>query len=347
MTPLDWGLGHATRCIPIIKSLLQRGCIVQIATSGRALALLKQEFPTLPFHELVSYEVHYPESFPLSWSLFFQIPKFRRRIKAEHEQVQRIIKENGIDVIISDNRYGCWSALVESVFITHQIHILLPQKLRWAGGLLNWFNRRAIKKFDRCWVPDTLSNRLTGKLSGANGLNVQYIGMLSRFQRGTSIEKKYDILVLLSGPEPQRSVMERAIMRQLKNYPGSVMMVRGLPGDPQVVLDLPANISCRNHLSTNELNAAIEASSLVIARSGYSTIMDLSRVGAKAILIPTTGQTEQEYLAEQLMERKIAYCTTLDNFDLRAVISMSEGYIGLAVNWNDLLLEEAINEIIK
>lgn len=347
LTPLDWGLGHATRCIPIIKLLLQRGCEVQIATSGGALKLLKQEFPTLRFHELVSYDVYYSDSIPLSWSILFQVPKFLRRINTEHKQVEHIVRENSINLVVSDNRYGCWCSLVESVFITHQINILLPKKLRWAQGRLNGFNRKAIKKFNRCWVPDTMIDRVTGELSEAHELNVTYVGMLSRFERSVSTEKKYDLLVLLSGPEPQRSVMERVMMKQIENYSGKVMLVRGLPGETQSLSDLPAHVSCRNHVVASELNAMIEASSLVIARSGYSTIMDLAKLGAKAVLIPTPGQTEQEYLAEQLMKRKIAFCTDLHNFDLLKAIELSTGYSGFQMKWDDSLLEEATNEILK
>lgn len=347
VAPLDWGLGHATRCIPIIKWLLQRGCAVQIASSGGALILLKQEFPTLRFHELVSYDVHYSDSIPLSWSLLFQVPKFLQRIKAEHKQIERIVRENNIEVILSDNRYGCWSNQSESVFITHQVNILLPERLKWAEAWLNGFNRRAIKKFSRCWVPDSISNRVTGELSGAHGLDVTYIGMLSRFERIVGAEKKYDVLILLSGPEPQRSVMERALVAQLKNYSGKVMMVRGLPGETGTLANLPAHVSCRNHVVASELNTLIEASKLVVARSGYSTVMDLARLGAKAVLLPTPGQTEQEYLARQLMERKIAYCTGLDNFDLHSAIGLSSGYNGFDVKWDDSLLNAALNEIVQ
>ena len=346
IAPLDWGLGHATRCIPIINEFLQRGCKVQIASSGNALVLLKQEFPTLKFHELVSYNAHYSRAFPLAISLFFQLPKFIARIKKEHQQIENIIRAEKIDFVITDNRYGCWTKQVSSVFITHQVNISMPLAMRWLEPAVNYFNHRQIKKFDRCWVPDGLIDRITGKLADARGVNVTYIGMLSRFEKSASVEKKYNLLVLLSGPEPQRTMMEEEIVERLHDSQLKVMIVRGIPGDATTITRGNVNIIQQNHLNAKELNQVIEESEIVISRSGYSTIMDLAKLNKKSIFIPTPGQTEQVYLADQLSRRKIAYCTDLNELDVNKAIELSSGYSGFNGEHKNDLLVKAVNELL-
>ena len=167
ITPLDWGLGHATRCIPIIHELLKRGCTVLIAGSGDSLLLLKNEFPHLTFFTLSAYSPLYSRSQSMIWKIVSQIPKFVEVIRKEHQQIQTLIEKHKIDFIISDNRYGCWSAKIPSVFMTHQLNILMPYGLKWIEPLVRRVNKRLIKKFSTCWIPDyaeeTLS--LSGKLS--------------------------------------------------------------------------------------------------------------------------------------------------------------------------------------
>src|SRR6478609_3806099 len=154
VAPLDWGLGHATRCIPIIHELLKRNCEVSIATSGDALLLLKAEFPELQFFELPSYQVTYSRSIPFVTNIFLQLQKFLLVISKEHECVRKIIIEHKVDLVISDNRFGCWSKLVPSVMISHQTNILMPFHLKWLQPVINFFNRSQIKKFTECWIPD-------------------------------------------------------------------------------------------------------------------------------------------------------------------------------------------------
>lgn len=347
IAPLDWGLGHATRCIPIIQEFLNRRCEVQIASSGRALALLKQEFAALRFHELVSYDAHYSKTFPLAVSLFFQVPKFLGRIKEEHRQIERIVRDEQIEVVISDNRYGCWSAQVPSVFITHQVNILMPRVLRWMEPWVNHFNHQLIRRFSACWVPDEPHDRITGKMTASRRLKVTYIGMLSRFEKIEVTARKYDLLVLLSGPEPQRTRMEREILKKLTGSPLKVLVVRGIPGEPGSRIESNDNIVQINHLNAKELNLAMAESEVIFSRSGYSTLMDLSRLNKKAIFIPTPGQTEQEYLARQLEERKIVYTTSLAKLDLNKAMALSAGYAGFRGPHNPDLLVKTINELLQ
>jgi uncharacterized protein (TIGR00661 family) len=346
ITPLDWGLGHATRCIPIIDEFLRRGIDIQIATSGDALILLRKEYPLLTFHEIVSYKAHYAELLPLSVSLLFQVPKFLNSIRKEHAQIEKIVRENRIDILISDNRYGCWTRQVPCVLITHQLTILLPRLIQWKQPILNFFNRRMIRRFDRCWVPDNPHDPLTGKLGRAEALQVTYVGRLSRFQKSVR-QKKYDVLVLLSGPEPQRTILEREMVKRLSKTSFKAMLVRGLPGGSNPAQGLTDHVEQRDYLNARELNDVIVESEIVVARSGYSTIMDLARLNKKAIFIPTPGQTEQEYLARQLMKQNVAFCTTLGKLDLAEAIKASFSYTGFENDDSEFFLKQAINDLLK
>src|SRR5690349_15472856 len=154
ITPLDWGLGHATRCIPIIQALQQRNCEVSIATSGPALLLLRKEFPLLKHFELVSYNVRYSKSISVVAAIFWQLSKIRNAIAREHAELKKIIDENNFDLIISDNRYGCWSTQVQSVFICHQLNLPMARGFGWFRPLANKFHNRLLKNFNQIWIPD-------------------------------------------------------------------------------------------------------------------------------------------------------------------------------------------------
>ncbi len=345
VAPLDWGLGHATRCIPVINELQKQGAIVFIASSGDALLLLKEEFPELVFFEITSYQVHYSRTLPFMVSMLFQLPKFMNAVRKERKEMEQIVADHQINVIISDNRFGCGVKGITSVFMTHQVTILMPWWLRWAAPLINSFNHRQIKNFDQCWVPDESTHRLTCRLTEAGKLKLKFIGMLSRFKK-LEVTKKYDLLILISGPEPQRTVMEEVIVPQVAALKQKVLIVRGLPGSNRAALSVSDNVVVSDYLNASELNVAIEESELVICRSGYSTIMDLIRLNKKAIFIPTHGQTEQEYLAHVLSENKIAFCTTLDKLNVVEAIKLSSGFPGFTISHDNHLLPAAIKEVL-
>lgn len=338
VAPLDWGLGHATRCIPIIHELLARSCEVYLAGSGDSLALLKVEFPKLIAYHLPAYRPEYSESPRLFLKLLSQLPKFARVIRKEHGIVSRLVEEKNIDVVISDNRYGCWLASGASVFITHQVHIQLPQGYRWLAPLLQKVHAYMIRKFTECWIPDVSGeSNLTGALGNTAGLNGQiamrYIGPLSRFRREAlqSTMKKYDVVCLFSGPEPQRSRLEELVVAQIRESGLSYLVVRGLISTSGA----GAIEHSENFLSTEPLQTVLGQSDYVIARSGYSTIMDLAKLGKKVIFIPTPGQTEQEYLANRLKEMKIAFSMKQSAFDLKAAWKASRDYTGFTGYDND------------
>ena len=320
VAPLDWGLGHATRSIPIICELLANGHEVVIASSGNALILLKTEFPQLIFFELTSYRPTYSRNVPLILKVLLQLPKFLIVIREEHAELESIVKDQAIDLVISDNRYGCWTKLVPSIFITHQINIQLPFTLKWMQRIINYFNHRQIRKFSQCWVPDFPENRLTGKLTEPGKLSVKFIGMLSRFK---SVKIKelfvYDYLAIVSGPEPQRTIFEQKVRVCFSGLKGKKILVRGLPGVGEEIVEQNGWDEV-GHLNAERLRQVIEQSKLVISRSGYSSVMDLASLNKKAVFIPTPGQTEQEYLAKSLVDRGIVYSVSQDSFSTQDLI---------------------------
>src|SRR5688572_17397037 len=224
VAPLDWGLGHATRCIPIIEELLKRNCEVVIASSGSALKLLRKEFPDLEFFALPSYRIHYPRSGSFIFSIAIQTPKVLMAIGKEHKRVQKIVHDNKIDLILSDNRYGCWSNKTQSVFISHQLNLQTTGWWRLLKPVVGLLHNRMIKKFDQCWIPDDPELNLAGALTKNLKLNVKHIGILSRFKK-QNLELKYDLAIVLSGPEPQRTMLEEIIFKQIHNQTLKIIVV--------------------------------------------------------------------------------------------------------------------------
>jgi uncharacterized protein (TIGR00661 family) len=346
VAPLDWGLGHATRCIPIIKLLMSKGCQVSIASSGNAMKLLCKEFPSLKFFNLPSYRAVYSRYVPFMIYIFLQLPKFLLAIGREQKVVKKIVNDNAIDLIISDNRYGCRASGVQSVFICHQINIIMPTELRWLSRLVNHFNHRWVLKFNQCWIPDDPINPISGKLSYPGLSNTVYIGLLSRFVK-TNIPMAYHLAVVLSGPEPQRTMLEQKLRKQLVGSTFKTIFVRGVVDDIDE-RKIEGNITFVNHLQSDQLQQAIGQSEIVLCRSGYSSLMDMVKLGKKAILIPTPGQTEQEYLASSMMNKKIAFSMRQKDFDLVKALSEIKNYSGFE-GWSSQpnLLEEVIDKNLK
>jgi UDP-N-acetylglucosamine transferase subunit ALG13 len=360
LAPLDWGLGHATRCIPIIKELINQECEVWIAASGDQKALLIEEFPFLRFVELPGYDVKYGKNRAFTlFKIFGAIPKILIRIKRENDWLKRFLVTGKLDAVISDNRYGLYAPGLYSVFITHQLRIQTPWG-SWVDTLLQRIHYRAIRRFSICWVPDLEgAGSLAGILSHPGKLPAiptHFIGLLSRLERpaavaadrsgqgspvegsspverpvamvegaaATAAPASCDLLVLLSGPEPQRTIFEKKVLEQLASYSGSVVLVRGLPGSGALSIlpgEIPAGVRVYNHLPARTLNVIINEAGIVLSRAGYSTIMDLLKLGKKAILVPTPGQTEQEYLGRHLSGKGIALCREQSTFSLAEALS--------------------------
>ena len=390
IAPLDWGLGHATRCIPIIKELLNAKCEVWIAATGDQKALLKEEFPDLIFVEIPGYDIKYGKNRAFTLlKIIISIPKILIRIKRENRWLQQFCRLKGPDAVISDNRYGLYAPGVCTVFMTHQLTIRTPFGPK-ADAILRRLHYRAIRHFSLCWVPDGEGQHsLAGALSHPAvlpSMPTRYIGLLSRMeppggagngrndtvgpeirgagQGGAGSDESCDLLILLSGPEPQRTLFERLILEQLSSWPGRAILVRGKPaaggsseeggGSHEEQSDTPKpkeqpsreggknvrpGLTVYDHLPAKALNAVICGAEIVIARAGYSTIMDLVKLGKRAILVPTPGQSEQEYLGSYLADRKIAVCVAQSRFNLPDALAMARDFpfTGIGEDKKDLL----------
>lgn len=325
VAPLDWGLGHATRCVPLVQSMLQLGWNVTLAGEGPSLNILTKEFPELPTLNLKGYSIKYPKNgFWLIPKLLLQVPKIIQTISSEKKWLEEAQKEHQWDLIISDNRYGLSIPNTTCIFMTHQLWVLSG----WGNPIDKILNKqlhRWIKSFDQCWIPDEEKDGgIAGLLShqpipsSLFPFPLKYIGPLSRLTPNSEKEGN-KILVLLSGPEPQRSLLEEKIIEQIKDINEQFLVVRGLPTDTQQPSN-SAHIEFKNHLSSDDLSAALSSAKLVICRSGYSSIMDLLRMRKKAILIPTPGQTEQLYFAKLLQEKKWFGVQQQHDFQLNTAI---------------------------
>lgn len=319
VVPLDWGLGHATRDIPLIHELINAGCNVVIAAEGKHASLLQQEFPHLTFLSLPGYRIQYAQKgWLFGLKIIQQIPKILQAIKYEQQWLLKVVEEHKIDAVISDNRFGLYHPKIPTVFISHQLLIKTP----FGGITEKWLQRinyKYIRRYSACWIPDYAGpNNLSGILAHPAKLppNTTYLGCLSRFENRPGVPQRYDLLVLISGPEPQRSNLEKMVIEQVKALPISALIVSGKPGTPEKQQITPY-IQQVNHLNAKELNEAMLAAGMVLSRSGYTTLMDLAKLNKKAILIPTPGQSEQEYLGKFLMEKGYFYNVSQHTFVLK------------------------------
>lgn len=312
VAPLNWGLGHVTRCIPIVRALLTCGYTPILASDGQALALLQKEFPNLTALELPSYDIEYArDGADFKWKMIKSLPKMIEAIGLEKKMVRQWVKEHHLSGIISDNRPGVFSKKIPSVFITHQLRVL-SGNTTWISSKLH---RHIIKKFDECWVPDfESSHNLSGKLGHLKKSDdkIKYIGPLSRFEK-QDIPVRYDLMILLSGPEPQRSILEAQLRRQVDSHNGRVVFVCGKVEAHQKRTEMDG-VTYYNFMTSGELEKTFNESAFVLARSGYTTLMDLVKLEKKAFLIPTPGQYEQEYLAKRMRKNGWFLCSKQDDF---------------------------------
>ncbi len=327
IAPLDWGLGHATRCIPVIRQLQQRGAEVMVATSGPALRVLQKEFEGLRYFNLPAYNPVYPSTGSMVWKMGAQLPGFISTINKEHKAIEDIVAAHKVDAVISDNRYGAYSKKVKSVFITHQLQILMPAAWKWMEGMVNYLNQRQIAKFSECWLPAPPQTPFTALMPGSSVLSPKYIGYLSRLTT-KQLPLKYELAVICSGPEPQRSIFEELVMQQLLPLRKKAIVVRGLPEEKQKFNRQQEDVTIVNYLESAEINEVLCESGIVICRSGYSMVMDLMQLGGKALFIPTPGQTEQEYLAEALKVQGVAAFIPQQYLNLEKALKESEKYRG-------------------
>lgn len=333
VAPLDWGLGHAARCIPLILHLLARGVKVLVAADNRPLALLKAELREydIEFLRFPGYNINYPVKGSMGLKMLRSAPRILRGIREEHSTLRELIKRHNIQAVISDNRFGLWTKEVPCIFITHQLMIKSP----FGEKLLHMLNSGYIGRYDECWIPDMEGDdNFSGDLSHKYPLpvNAHYVGLLTRFENhagNAPLRHLYDVVAIISGPEPQRSLFAELVTRQAKNASLRALIVGGTP-ERGMDKTFSGSIVTVSHLDTGELHNAILSAPVVLSRPGYSTVMDLAALGRKAIFVPTPGQTEQEYLGGLLMKKGIAYCVEQDRFDLLKALNESVKYSGFS-----------------
>lgn len=312
IAPLNWGLGHATRCIPLIRQYMANGDEVVLGGDGDSLLLLHRTFPELRIINLPSLELCYDKDFKQRKFYWRSIPILLRSAIADHYYLRQFLAIERFDLVISDNRFGFFSRDVRCVYITHQLYPILPKRLFLFQPLVRWLHARVYNRYDEVWVPDYEDTKynLSGALSHGGHFDerAKYIGPLSRFSLCTAEDEQtrfnhtYSIVAILSGLEPQRTIFEQQILNRFSMSNDSLLLVRGKVSEPQTTIQ-KSNITIVPNLTDLEMMIAITNAQKIIARSGYSTIMDLEVLGvlSKAELHPTPGQSEQEYLAQRLV----------------------------------------------
>ncbi len=338
VAPLNWGLGHATRCIPIIRALEENGYTPILASDGVALELLRKEFPHLKSLELPSYEIEYAKNGNnFKWKMLKNAPTMIEAVLAERKIVKKWVKEYQIYGIISDNRLGVHSKKVTSIFITHQLNVLTGN----TSWLTSKLHQMVIKKYTECWVPDFEKNpNLTGKLGHLKKPNfkVKYIGPLSRLQK-KELPIRYDLMIILSGPDPQRGMLEMQLREEILKFDGKVVFILGKV-EPEQKVEQLENVTFYNFMNSAELETTFNESEKVLCRSGYTTIMDLAKLGKKAFFIPTPGQFEQEYLAKKLKKGGLVPFAKQERFRIENLLEI-DLYSGLpsyesTIHWKQL-----------
>jgi UDP:flavonoid glycosyltransferase YjiC (YdhE family) len=295
---LNWGLGHASRSLPLIRKYLNHGHDVIAASDGEALTMLRRELPDQKVLQLPGYGIHYSSKY-MPFNMLRYGPGMLKAMKTENELTSAVVKREHIDCIISDNRYGCYHKNVPSALITHQLQVFTGQKL------LDIYIRRQIRgwcrKFSEIWIPDQAPpGNITGELSDVDTTPVPkyFLGVVSELNCKAA-KGKYDAVAVISGPEPQRALFEELVIKQLGALEGRYAIVAGRPNTDDVVRE-EKNLTIIPYMTRSQLSGLLAQTDIVIARSGYTTLMDLAKTGHKAILCPTPGQYEQIYLADRL-----------------------------------------------
>ncbi len=349
--PLDWGLGHATRMVPIIELFLAANAHVVIASDKRPLAFLKQRLPGCDFERLPGYTPKYPkQGFLMPFTLIMSFPRMMNKARESKELLMKIAKKHQADLIISDNRYELSALGINSIFITHQLHIQSSGWQKIFSPFINLLIRKYLNKYQQIWIPDFEGNQnLSGILAHPTLLlkpKQTYIGLLTRFASIEKVTEKssYNIVILLSGPEPQRSILEANLLQQARKLKKNTLILQGKPEKNQHIHH--ENVHMISHVDDAQMAAYILGAQLVVCRPGYSTLMDLAHLQTKAAFIPTPGQTEQIYLAKKLLFEKSAYSDNQKNFSLQKAYESRHEYTGLPYFGPNTTLKNSIDQLL-
>jgi len=334
ISPLNWGFGHAGRMIPLALELRKRGHEIIFCADTNVIPMLTRELPGIHITEIRGLQIRYFRTLPLWIGLLLQLPHIIAVSVREHLELKRLAAEHKPDIIISDNRFGFYHNDIFSAYVTHQIRIPFPSPFRFMEPLGVWLHRKIIGRFDLCLIPDFPGDlNLSGRLSHGVRLprNTVWTGPLSRFNftadsgqlsgsdslagagplpspdntsaPTSSIPSPYRCLIL-SGPEPQRSMLKEMTTAAASEM--HLVILEGTGEHKAITMD--ENVTVVSNPDTALMKAIITGSSAVISRSGYTTIMELVSLHKGAFIIPTPGQPEQEYLGEYL-DKKWGFVT--------------------------------------
>jgi hypothetical protein len=353
--PLEWGLGHSSRMIPLAITLRDMNHNVIVASGEEHLMFFRKEVPGIKYLRFPGFKPRYSRFIPQYLFILMKTPLLLYHTISEHYKLKKIINEYNINLIISDNRFGLWNKNIESVYVTHMLRIPLPKSIRFMEFVGIILHRMIIRQYTYCLVPDLPGNlNISGRLSHNIKIpdNVRYIGILSRFLLSDKTSNKKNEVtpystVILSGPEPQRTILKNLLTKIFKDHNHPTYMMLGRPEEEKDE-EVSGNIISFNNMPTNEMKGILIGSTFIVSRSGYTTIMDLISLNCCALLIPTPGQTEQEYLAEYMSEK--GWFFTIKQTDISHGITFPTtkySWTDEIVRNSNILLKESLKEILE
>ena len=357
VAPLDWGLGHATRCVPVIREFLRQGAQVDLAVSPSFSPLYREMFPELKQVTAPSYNIVYPKhGFNMGLWLLKNSAHLNKVISYEHHYAEEMVRLHGYDLLLSDNRFGFYSKKARSIYMTHQCRIAFPPLLSCLEGIGVRWHRGIMRHFDEVWIPDLeQAPGYAGSLSHVKGIPVpaKFVGPLSRFSEmapaapvAEDDSQCFNVVAVVSGVEPARSQFENSLKKVLAQVPGRHAVILGKPAAEQKSWT-EGNTCFYNHLGTEEFARTVGRARWVVSRGGYSTIMDMAYLGARCIFVPTPGQYEQVVLARSLSRAGYAVDIPAKDFELQSLMQAMETQVALPRPPRENLLPLAVQEVLK
>ncbi len=362
VAPLDWGLGHATRCVPIVKEFLRQGAEVELAVVKANAGFFREVFPELRQRVAPGYNVVYPKyGFNMALWLLKNSAHLNAVMRYEKRYAEEMVERHGYDVLFSDNRFAFFSKKAYSVYMTHQRRIAFPPALVALEGIGIRWHRARMKIFDEVWVPDVETapgyagalSHLPSLRGAENAPKVKFVGPLSRFDEVAGSLKldrinagKYRVVAVISGVEPARTQFENRLRDILRDVPGDHLMILGKPQAPRRHWT-EGNIEFVTHLPTGEFARAVRDADWVISRGGYSTVMDMAYLGAKCIFVPTPGQYEQVVLARDLATAGYAVNIPANRLSVESLLDAFKGNVALPRPQQAGVLENAVKDLFS
>lgn len=345
---LNWGLGHSTRSLPILRELVKNNDVTVLST-GRSMELLRSELPGIKFIDHPDYSVKYTKRGGLLMlSLFLQLPKILFRLREEHKFTEKLVVEHRFDMIVSDNRYGIYSKIIPSYFITHQIRFKLTPGLEKLEFISEYFNKLYFRHYNKIFIPDeekdsNLSGDLSHGIKRINSSKLFYTGILADMNFDNEPVRS-DYLIIISGPEPQRSIFEKKAIEQSSSLNGKIIIVCGKTESSGV--RTIGNTEIYDHASREMIYSMMKGTNMIISRPGYSSVMEIVSMNKKALFIPTPGQTEQEYLGRYFKEKGYFHSVQQKNMDLEKDILTADN-IQCPVRFNPNNISGMLDEILS